>query len=307
MKITNILFILFLFTLDIYASDELRSDNLSIGEANMLSLEELLNVTIISSTGTKKTILQAPSIATVITAKQIEKSSARTLDEVLAMVPGLHVYLSPSDIQSNSYDIRGIRTNSNAQILTLMNGVPIDSVSHGTALQRFNYPASAIKRIEVIRGPGSAIYGADAFAGVINIITKDAKYLKENSQAGIRYGSFDRAEIYVNYGEIYDSGLEFGLNLSYMTSNGDKNRIIKSDLQTSLDNTFGTFSSLAPGSYNDNYDIYNLNLNLNYNNLSINIWTHLAKNIGTGAGAANILDPVGKIENAQIITDFNYD
>ena len=286
------------------------STTLFAGEPfKIYSLEELMNMTITSSTGTEQRISDAPSIASVITAKQIERSSARTLSEVLQMVPGMQIYLSPLNIQNDSYDIRGIKTGWNSQVLTLINGVSLDRASSGARLQRFNFPASAIKKVEIIRGPGSAVYGADAFSGVVNIITKDASYLQDFSQSGIRYGRYNRAEIYGNYGEIYKSGLELGINLSYMTSNGDRGRTIEADLQTTLDGVFGTSASKAPGSYDDRYDVYNMNLNMKYENLSMNLWAYISKDmgIGVGVGAANILDPKGKTENNQFIADLNYD
>jgi len=87
------------------------STTLFAGEPfKIYSLEELMNMTITSSTGTEQRISDAPSIASVITAKQIERSSARTLSEVLQMVPGMQIYLSPLNIQNDSYDIRGIKT-----------------------------------------------------------------------------------------------------------------------------------------------------------------------------------------------------
>jgi len=286
---------------NLYAEPEIYAN------AKILSLEDLMTMSIISSTGTEQRISDAPSIASVITAQQIERSSARTLSEVLQMVPGMQGYLTPANAQNYAYDIRGIRTGFNPQILTLINGVGLDSVRVGSRIPSFTFPASAIQRVEVIRGPGSAVYGADAFAGVINIITKDAEYLQNNSQTGVRYGSFDTTEVYGSYGEIYKSGLELGVNLSYMTSNGDKGRVIESDLQTTLDGIFSTSASLAPGAYDDRYNVYNMNLNLSYEKFSMNLWAYLAKDMGVGAGIANSLDHEGKAKNSEFIADLNHD
>lgn len=285
----------------LFAQDELAMVD------KIYTLEELQNITITSSTGTEQKISQAPSIATVITAQQIERSSARTLSEVLQMVPGLQVYLSSTLAQSSAYDIRGIKGAFGSQILTLINGVVLDRVYTGSATLRFTFPASAIKRVEVIRGPGSAVYGADAFSGVINIITKDAQYLSNHSETGVRYGSFQRYEVYGNYGEVYKSGLRLGVNLSYMSSKGDRNRIIKSDLQSTFDGIFGTSASRAPASYDDRYNVYNMNLNLKYENLSMNLWTYLSKDNGLGAGIAATIDPKGYVGNTQTILDLKYD
>jgi len=101
-----------------------------------MDIEQLLEVMLTSASGTEQKLVDAPSIATVITAKQIEHSSARTLSEVLALVPGLKVYLAPSEMQKSAYDIRGLRDGWNSQILTLINGVSIDQAVSGTPLAR---------------------------------------------------------------------------------------------------------------------------------------------------------------------------
>jgi outer membrane receptor for ferrienterochelin and colicins len=271
-----------------------------------MPMEDLLNLTIISSTGTPSSLSDAPSIATVITAKQIERSSARTLDEVLAMVPGLHVNYTGA-YQRGGYDIRGISaTTFNSQILTLINGTSIDKLETGSPFQRFTFPASAIQRVEVIRGPGSAVYGADAFAGVVNIITKDAYYLSTHSQAGVRYGTYNQSEVFGNYGEIYENGINLGLNLSYISSDGDNRRVVHNDVQTTFDTLFGTNASLAPSTLHSQFDVFNLNMNLSFEKFSMNLWSYLQQDNGTGAGAANALDNKGDITGNYFIVDLNH-
>jgi len=71
--------------------------------------------------------------------------------------------------------MRGIRNTQNSQVLMLLNGTRITTPVYGTLMTGTELPIEAIQQVEVIRGPGSALYGADAFAGVINIITKKAK------------------------------------------------------------------------------------------------------------------------------------
>ncbi|MEO8119834.1 MAG: TonB-dependent receptor plug domain-containing protein, partial [Rhodoferax sp.] len=124
------------------------------------------------ATGTRQLIRKAPSTATVMTAQDIVTMGATTLDEVLEAVPGLHVSRSTLDYAPN-YGIRGILTESNPHVLTMVNGVPMTSAYLGNRNDMpVSLPVENIARIEVIRGPGSAVYGADAFAGTINIITK---------------------------------------------------------------------------------------------------------------------------------------
>jgi len=128
------------------------------------------------ATGSRLPITRAPAIATVITATDIERIGARDLDEVLETVPGLHVSVSPA-AYAPVYTIRGIRqTLVNPQVLMLVNGIATKTAFSGDrGIVWGGFPIENIERIEAIRGPGSALYGADAFSGVINIITKSAQ------------------------------------------------------------------------------------------------------------------------------------
>ena len=127
------------------------------------------------ATGTYQPITKAPSTASIITADDIKAMGAITLDQVLESVPGLHVIPSTLDRLNPVYTIRGIYTGQNPQVLFMLNGTRIaPSLFTGGLADNSRMNVEDISRIEVIRGPGSAVYGADAYAGVINIVTKSA-------------------------------------------------------------------------------------------------------------------------------------
>lgn len=270
-----------------------------------MGIEKLLDVNISSATGSDMPLRSAPAIATVITAKEIERSSARTLSEVLQMVPGLNFYLLSTALLKPAYDIRGLRTEKNAQILTLINGQPLDSANSGTPANCMTFPASMIQQVEVIRGPGSAIFGADAFAGVINIITKDPDYLQQRAQTGIRYGDFDTAELFANNAYHFENGANLGVNLSYMTSDGDANRIVKSDLQSLFDSRYGSDASLAPGRLNDQYETVHISGDLNYKAFQFSFWGY-KNHSGNRNGVASTLDNQGKIDDTQLVSTLSH-
>ena len=140
------------------------------------------------ATGSVQPIAKAPAVASVITAQQIQAMGTRDIDHILETVPGLHV--SQSSIYNPLYIFRGINTDFNPQVLMLINGIPITNLFQGDRnLVWGGMPVEAIARIEVIRGPGSALYGADAFAGVVNIVTKGPEDIESNS-VGAAIGSF---------------------------------------------------------------------------------------------------------------------
>jgi len=272
-----------------------------------LTLEELMDIPISTSTGTAKPLSLAPSIATVITDRDIAHSSARTLNEILEKVPGLHLYPSSAQYQTLQYDIRGIHTKYNPQIMILMNGTSTQTLKIAAPNTHLDLPLSAVKRIEIVRGPGSVLYGANAYSGVINIITKDAEYFSGSIESGIRYGSFNSGEVWLNHGDIKDN-FSYSFNLSASSSDGDDGRIFQTDFQKILDTAlpFGTSASLSPGTINSEFKKYNFNLFIERKNLKINIWANAIRDGGTGTGIANALDPKGTFSNERIHADTYY-
>ena len=154
--------------------------------------EEMIEI----ATGIKTQIHKAPAVASVFNAEQIKQMGATDIDDVLEAIPGLHVSRD-SNAYLPVYSFRGIRSRYNSQVLMLINGVPITNNFSGNRNQIWGgMPVEAISRIEVMRGPGSAIYGADAFAGVINIITKNADDI-QNNQVGFRAGSHNTKDAWL--------------------------------------------------------------------------------------------------------------
>lgn len=147
-------------------------------------LEKLINSLI--SVASKKPLntRESPSIISLITADDIQKSGARDLIDVLRMVPGF-------DFGCDVEGVVGIGVRGNwaheGKVLVLIDGVEMNEILFATTQFGNHYPVDIIKRIEIIRGPGSAIYGGFAEYGVINIITKQGEDLNGISMGGI-YG-----------------------------------------------------------------------------------------------------------------------
>ena len=124
------------------------------------------------ATGVAQPVSKAPAVASIITAEEIRAMGATDVDEILETVPGLHVTRSALGYNP-IYVFRGMYSAFNPQVLMLINGIPVTNLYFGDRSQAWGgMPVEAISRIEVVRGPGSAVYGADAFAGVINNIEK---------------------------------------------------------------------------------------------------------------------------------------
>jgi len=139
-----------------------------------LSPEQLLNATVISATKTKETVEQSPAAVYVISAEDIARSGVTSIPDALRMAPGVDV--AQGDGGSWAINIRGFNSGLANQLLVMIDGRTIyNPLFAGTYWELQNLPLEDIERIEVIRGPGGTLWGANAVNGVINIITKKAQ------------------------------------------------------------------------------------------------------------------------------------
>lgn len=124
---------------------------------------------VVSASATPVPAREAGSAVSVITADQIERQQARSLSDVLRRVPGLALSRSGPTGSQTQVRIRGGEAN---HTLVLLDGVELNDPSGASEFDFGNMLASDVERIEVLRGPQSALYGSEAIGGVINIITK---------------------------------------------------------------------------------------------------------------------------------------
>lgn len=119
---------------------------------------------------------KAPAINTVITEKEIRNMGARDLQDILRRVPGLGLARAQAS-SGGILEVRGIRTVTTEKVLLMIDSHRLNNHHDGSWMSFFfnDLPVEDIKRIEIVRGPGSALFGANAFVGVINVITKTAE------------------------------------------------------------------------------------------------------------------------------------
>ena len=140
-----------------------------------LNIEDLLNQEITIATKSKQKISEAPSIVTIITAEEIKNMGARDLRDVLEIVPGFEFSRTRNGVLN--IGLRGTKDpRTSSKLLLLIDNVPYNTLMYGYVFYGgHELNIDAVERIEIIRGPGSALYGRNAFNGVVNIITKSAK------------------------------------------------------------------------------------------------------------------------------------
>jgi iron complex outermembrane receptor protein len=293
-RIKTIAFAILLAWTDIARAQSTEEEELALayGDKTVVSI----------ATGSQIPIARAPAVATVITARDIEAMGATDLDQVLESVPGLHV--SVALLSYNSiYSFRGIFTGLNAQVLMLINGIPINVSYAGNRGNGIGgIPVENIARIEVLRGPGSALYGADAFSGVINIITKTAADIK-GTEYGARVGSFKTRDAWIQYGGNLGS-IEAAFYLRAGRTDG-QNSIVEKDLQSVLDGIFKTNLSHAPGPVNLARDALDASADLSYHDWRLRA-AYRERKIETGVGLSEALDPVSRFPTSRLYLDLTY-
>ncbi|HKV05736.1 MAG TPA: TonB-dependent receptor [Candidatus Acidoferrales bacterium] len=139
-----------------------------------LSLEQLGNVEVTTAAKEPEQVWKTPAAIYVLTQEDIRRSGATSIPELLRWVPGVEVARVDSDHWS--VGIRGFGSQFSKSVLVLIDGRSVYSpLFSGVYWNVQNVMLEDVERIEVIRGPGGTIWGANAFNGVINIITKSAK------------------------------------------------------------------------------------------------------------------------------------
>jgi iron complex outermembrane receptor protein len=269
-----------------------------------MSLEELgqIRVTTLAS-GTATPLDKAAAVATVITEEDILAMGARDIEEVLETVPGMHISKHPIDY-TPKFNIRGITSIYTAETLILINGIPISSLYIGApSLVWAGMPIKSVKKIEVIRGPGSALYGADAFAGVINITTKSAEDMPKG-EAGFSSGSFNTKNAWISYGNR-ENAIDLAFTLEYSETDGFK-ELVKADAQTFFDGLAGTSASLAPGTTNTGKQMIDARLELSQQNWTMHLGYQGRDKVESAVGIAEALSPSGYFTSDRINTDFTY-
>jgi outer membrane receptor for ferrienterochelin and colicin len=218
-------------------------------------LEKLINSLI--GVASKKPLSgrESPSIVSLVTQEEIRNSGARDLIDILNMIPGV-------DFGVDVEGIVGIGMRGNwaheGKVLLLLDGQEMNEILFGTTQYGNHFPVDQIKRIEVIRGPGSAIYGGYAEYGVINIITHDGEDLNGFYLAGT-YGQMEHT--FARRNIALSGGSKIGqLNFSLAGSIGEgkrSERIFEDLYGGSYD--MAKYSALNP---------FNVNVGLSYKNFS---------------------------------------
>ncbi len=220
-----------------------------------MDLKQLLTITVASKRSEE--ISDAPSVVNVLTRNEIRASGARTLMEALERMPGVFGQHN-AHFGEHSIGIRGDSpTSGNYHTLILLNGRPVREGVSGSIdfIPLRTLPLSIVERVEVIRGPGSVLYGSNAYSGVVNVITQKAQE-KLESQASISYGSFNSrgTEYYAG-----SAGEDYNVSSAFLLRESDGFKVSGNDIA-------GAFGSDKRADTNANFV-----LNADYKGFTLNV------------------------------------
>lgn len=257
-----------------------------------MSLEDLMKTKVRISTNTEQTLPKAPSVVSVITADDIKATGATNLTEILQSVPGVYV-------RANLFGFRPqvtFRGAGSTQTLLMLNGEPVRDLVWSSGIFWKGLPTEMIDRVEIIRGPGSALFGSEASAGVINVITKTAGRIAQ-SEAGARAGAFGSQSGWVQHGTDWN-GIDIGFTAEMSHTNGH-DPVIQRDGQTVKDAATGTRVSYAPGNAHFGYNTQDVHFSAAKDN-----WKLLADflrhdHVETGLTGGAVIDPLTRGSDSQ--------
>lgn len=223
---------------------------------SLMSLEELMDIEVGIATKTALTPRESPNTVAVVTRNEIINSGARDLLEVLTLlVPGMHF---GADVEGAvGIGVRGLWAHE-GKVLLMIDGLEANEEQFATTQFGNHYPIEVIDKIEIIRGPGSSIYGGYAGVGVINIVTLGSRL--EGGFASDSYSHTGRTSIgrAVAYGFGHE-GENYHYSLTGVVSEGSR---------SDRDNVDMNGESLSMEESSE-LNVNNLNMNLNYRGLDV--------------------------------------
>ncbi len=283
-KKNNIILIIFSIFFTFYSilsnADRIENKNQEFPmELSDLPIEELMNVSL--EVGTKNSTLfkDIPGIITIIGEKEIKNSGARDLIDVLMQVPG---FTFASDVEGVvSLGFRGIWAYE-GKVLLLWNGHELNEALYGTVQLGRRYPVDHINRIEVMRGPGSVIYGGFAELAVINIVTKNADDLN-GLETTVNYGQMGNTlggrNLSLSYGKRWD---DWSISLQTFYSQGQRSN------QTYFDSNGDSYNFSGNSRLNSGL----INLDLSYKDLDFKLFSNIYHTLERDGVSKNISVPV---------------
>ncbi len=281
------------------AGDELALDsyaNAASENFNML-FDDIPSV--FAASKHEQKVTEAPASVSIVTAEEIKRYGYRTLSDILRSVRGFYV------VNDRNYGYVGVRGfgqpgDYNTRLLLMIDGRRMnDAIYDSFGIDGdLGLDVDLIDRVEIVRGPGSSLYGTSAFFGVINITTKSGRDF-DGAELAAEVGSQNTTIGRVTYGSRFDSGLELLLSVSETKSDGDDRLYFPEFDDPSTNN--GVFED------GDATDARNLFAKLEYGGFSADVtYYELIKDIPTAPYGTVFNDPRTFTDDEQLQVGLTY-
>ncbi len=179
-----------------------------------MSLEELFNLDVVTASRSSQSLRKAPGTIFVVTQAEIRERGLASLSDVLGDLPSVDYHPSSDVVNYNHFTFRGVFGNN--KFLVLRDGVRVSSPTGEEMPIAQNFSLQNVKQIEVAYGPASALYGADAFTGVVNIISDD----RGGGSVQFEFGEDGHRSWRFDYGGKLSDTIRFYLGAFDMQSDG---------------------------------------------------------------------------------------
>jgi len=207
-----------LFSDNGYANEVVDYANLrdEVSLLRTLDLTELMETRVYSGERQLKKLRESAANILVITDKDIARTGAKMLSDVLRVMAGIQVQVKSNNRHTAWF--RGVQTEFNNKVALLIDGVPFRDLFGGFKLDE-EIPLNSIKRIEIIRGPGSTLYGTNAFSGVISVFTYSPGERKPANEVSVEVGNVSTFSTYLR-GETELKQAYVQLQAKYFNTDG---------------------------------------------------------------------------------------
>jgi outer membrane receptor for ferrienterochelin and colicins len=219
-----------------------------------------------------------PGMLSVLNYEQMQRRGFRILWEALGSLPGVQTTMSSTGMRSVT--VRGVGgIFESSKVKLQLNGKSVNSSASATTGTIYDTPVEQIERVEFIRGPGSAIYGEFAYAGVLNVITR-----KQGKQVSVGLDSSEGGSFSALYSFARPtSDFKASFNFAANQTRGE-------DIDSGLDRTPVGLPSYSPGNINNKRDFVSAIVDLQFGSLNALIQVQQG-NRGDHFGANNLLPP----------------
>ncbi|MBI9066336.1 MAG: TonB-dependent receptor [Salinivirgaceae bacterium] len=180
-----------------------------------LSLEELMNIRITTASKTSQSLSEAPATMVVITDQMIKDRGYHHLEEILHDLPGFD-FNKNYGVNYSTIFMRGYRSDNSDRFILMFDGILENDIWKQTTWISRQYPVSQIKQIEVLYGPASALYGTNAFSGIINVISKKGDEVGDVNLVTTA-GSYGRKNIEFATGKDVNENISYNVTAKYFS------------------------------------------------------------------------------------------